>query len=47
MHPRSMSNRVMAGMLAAALLLPTVAQASRIVYCESRHHMYQRCEVDT
>jgi len=42
-----MSRRVMASVLAGALLLPTLAQASRVVHCESRHHMYQRCEVDT
>jgi hypothetical protein len=47
MRLRSMSRRVMASVLAVALLLPTLAQASRIVHCESRHQMYKRCEVDT
>jgi hypothetical protein len=42
-----MSQRLLAGALSGALLLPTLAQASSIVHCESRHHMYNRCEVNT
>jgi hypothetical protein len=45
--PSSTSHRALAVLLAGALLLPTLAQASRVVHCESRHHMYNRCEVDT
>jgi hypothetical protein len=45
--PSSTSHRALAVLLAGALLLPTLAQASRVVHCESRHHMYKRCEVDT
>lgn len=39
--------RVLAAFLACVLALPPAAFASGIVHCESRHHMYQRCDVDT
>lgn len=39
--------RVLAAFLACVLALPPAAFASSIVHCESRHYMYNRCEVNT
>ena len=47
MSLHSVPTRMAALSLSCVLLLPPAAQAAQTVHCESRHHMYNRCQVDT